>query len=184
MRSSLEVELSSPDPGCLPSCSVRSQISVSPQFRSRTSTAGTRSTYAPSSPPACSSTIARFQGFQLTSSFRCSCSTRKAMGAYKQVAPSRCTCVAPANPPLYRYIAELHKRKQSDVLRFLLRVRCWEYRQLNVCHRASRPSRPDKARRLGYKVRRGTFSDETRLGRDGIAARRGIGEGRAVREQL
>lgn len=53
----------------------------------------------------------------------------------------------------YKYIAELHKRKQSDVLRFLLRVRCWEYRQLNVCHRASRPSRPDKARRLGYKVR-------------------------------
>lgn len=52
----------------------------------------------------------------------------------------------------YKYISELHKRKQSDVLRFLLRVRCWEYRQLNVCHRASRPSRPDKARRLGYKV--------------------------------
>jgi hypothetical protein len=37
-------------------------------------------------------------------------------------------------------------------MRFLLRVRCWEYRQLNVIHRASRPSRPDKARRLGYKV--------------------------------
>ena len=43
---------------------------------------------------------------------------------------------------------------QSDVLRFLLRVRCWEYRQLNVVHRASRPSRPDKARRLGYKASR------------------------------
>ncbi|SGY73755.1 BQ5605_C005g03316 [Microbotryum silenes-dioicae] len=55
----------------------------------------------------------------------------------------------------YKYIAELHKRKQSDVLRFLLRVRCWEYRQLNVCHRASRPSRPDKARRLGYKAKQG-----------------------------
>ncbi|GAA6002786.1 hypothetical protein JCM10207_007679 [Rhodosporidiobolus poonsookiae] len=27
----------------------------------------------------------------------------------------------------YKYIAELHKRKQSDVLRFLLRVRCWDY---------------------------------------------------------
>lgn len=26
------------------------------------------------------------------------------------------------------------------------------FRQLNVIHRASRPSRPDKARRLGYKV--------------------------------
>ncbi|KAF8761788.1 eukaryotic ribosomal protein eL15 family [Rhizoctonia solani] len=47
------------------------------------------------------------------------------------------------------------KKKQSDVLRFLLRVRCWEYRQLNVIHRASRPSRPDKARRLGYKAKQG-----------------------------
>ena len=48
-----------------------------------------------------------------------------------------------------------HFRKQSDVLRFLLRVRCWEYRQLNVIHRASRPSRPDKARRLGYRAKQG-----------------------------
>ncbi|KAI0226372.1 60S ribosomal protein L15 [Massospora cicadina] len=36
-------------------------------------------------------------------------------------------------------------------MRFLLRVRCWEYRQHNTIIRASRPSRPDKARRLGYK---------------------------------
>ncbi|BGO99158.1 60S ribosomal protein L15 [Rhodotorula toruloides] len=55
----------------------------------------------------------------------------------------------------YKYLTELQKRKQSDVLRFLLRVRCWEYRQLNVIHRASRPSRPDKARRLGYKAKQG-----------------------------
>lgn len=33
--------------------------------------------------------------------------------------------------------------------------RCWEYRQLAVIHRASRPSRPDKARRLGYKAKQG-----------------------------
>ena len=33
--------------------------------------------------------------------------------------------------------------------------RCWEYRQLNVIHRASRPSRPDKARRLGYRAKQG-----------------------------
>ena len=52
----------------------------------------------------------------------------------------------------YKFLEELYKKKQSDVLRFLFRVRCWEYRQLPVCHRASRPSRPDKARRLGYKV--------------------------------
>ncbi len=36
-----------------------------------------------------------------------------------------------------------------------LSCRCWEYRQLNVIHRASRPSRPDKARRLGYKAKQG-----------------------------
>ncbi len=41
----------------------------------------------------------------------------------------------------YKYLEELYKKKQSDVMRFLLRVRCWEYRQLNVVHRASRPSR-------------------------------------------
>ena len=34
-------------------------------------------------------------------------------------------------------------------------ARCWEYRQLKVVHRASRPSRPDKARRLGYKAKQG-----------------------------
>ena len=55
----------------------------------------------------------------------------------------------------YKYLEELYKKKQSDVLRFILRVRCWEYRQLNVIHRASRPSRPDKARRLGYKAKQG-----------------------------
>ncbi|AOW04576.1 60S ribosomal protein L15 [Yarrowia lipolytica] len=55
----------------------------------------------------------------------------------------------------YKYLEEIHRKKQSDVLRFLLRVRCWEYRQKTGIHRASRPSRPDKARRLGYKAKQG-----------------------------
>jgi len=55
----------------------------------------------------------------------------------------------------YKYIEELYKKKQSDVLRFLARVRVWEYRHLTSVHRASRPSRPDKARRLGYKAKQG-----------------------------
>ncbi|KAJ1980336.1 60S ribosomal protein L15 [Dimargaris cristalligena] len=55
----------------------------------------------------------------------------------------------------YKYLEELSNKKQSDVVRFLLRLRCWEYRQLNVIHRASRPTRPDKARRLGYKAKQG-----------------------------
>ncbi|CAH1762920.1 5869_t:CDS:2 [Entrophospora sp. SA101] len=67
----------------------------------------------------------------------------------------------------YKYLEELYKKKQSDVLRFLLRVRCWEYRQLNVVHRASRPSRPDKARRLGYKAKQGYVIYRIRVRRGG-----------------
>ena len=55
----------------------------------------------------------------------------------------------------YKYLEELFKKKQSDLLRFMLRVRCWQFRQLNAIHRASRPTRPDKARRLGYKAKQG-----------------------------
>lgn len=29
-----------------------------------------------------------------------------------------------------KYVEELQKKKQSDVIRFLLRVRCWEVRPL------------------------------------------------------
>lgn len=53
----------------------------------------------------------------------------------------------------YKYVEELWRKKQSDVLRFLLRVRCWEYRQLPGIVRITRPTRPDKARRLGYKAK-------------------------------
>merc|ERR1712093_580870 len=66
-----------------------------------------------------------------------------------------------------KYVEELQKKKQSDVLRFLLRVRCWELRQLNVVHRASRPSRPDKARRLGYKAKQGFVIYRVRVRRGG-----------------
>ncbi|KAI8843321.1 60S ribosomal protein L15 [Chytriomyces hyalinus] len=67
----------------------------------------------------------------------------------------------------YKYLEELYKKKQSDVVRFLLRVRCWEFRQLNVIHRASRPSRPDKARRLGYKAKQGYVVYRVRVRRGG-----------------
>jgi large subunit ribosomal protein L15e len=67
----------------------------------------------------------------------------------------------------YKYVEELYKRKQSDVLRFLQRIRCWEYRQLKAIHRASRPSRPDKARRLGYKAKQGYVIYRIRIRRGG-----------------
>ena len=55
----------------------------------------------------------------------------------------------------YKYMTELYRKKQSDVMRYLLRVRCWQYRQLTKVHRAPRSTRPDKARRLGYKNKQG-----------------------------
>uniref|UniRef100_A0A6G1SNQ6 Ribosomal protein L15 n=1 Tax=Aceria tosichella TaxID=561515 RepID=A0A6G1SNQ6_9ACAR len=55
----------------------------------------------------------------------------------------------------YKYMQEFWRNKQSDVMRFLLRIRCWQYRQLSVVHRVTRPSRPEKARRLGYKAKQG-----------------------------
>ncbi|KAG2202503.1 hypothetical protein INT47_013119 [Mucor saturninus] len=67
----------------------------------------------------------------------------------------------------YKYLEELSRKKQSDVSRFLLRVRCWEFRQLSVIHRASRPSRPDKARRLGYKAKQGFVIYRIRVRRGG-----------------
>ena len=67
----------------------------------------------------------------------------------------------------YKYLEELWKRKQSDVLRFLLRVRAWEYRQLPGIHRCNNPTRPDKARRLGYKAKQGFVIYRVRVRRGG-----------------
>lgn len=71
--------------------------------------------------------------------------------------------------PVYclQYVEELWKRKQSDVLRFLLRVRCWEFRQLPGIVRLTGPSRPDKARRLGYKAKQGYVVYRVRVRRGG-----------------
>merc|ERR1712096_515592 len=55
----------------------------------------------------------------------------------------------------YKYMQEIYRKKQSDVMRFLLRVRAWEFRQLNKLTRCPRPTRPEKARRLGYKAKQG-----------------------------
>lgn len=55
----------------------------------------------------------------------------------------------------YKYLQELWKKKQSEVMLFIGRLRNWEYRQLPAIHRATRPSRIEKARRLGYKAKQG-----------------------------
>jgi large subunit ribosomal protein L15e len=55
----------------------------------------------------------------------------------------------------YKYLQELWRKKQSDVVRFIMRIRCWEYRQLASIQKVSRPSRLDKARALGFKQKQG-----------------------------
>ncbi|XP_014361353.2 60S ribosomal protein L15 [Papilio machaon] len=67
----------------------------------------------------------------------------------------------------YRYIQELYRKKLSDVMHFLLRVRVWQYRQLTRMHRAPRPTRPDKARRLGYRAKQGYVIFRIRVRRGG-----------------
>merc|ERR1712062_697748 len=67
----------------------------------------------------------------------------------------------------YKYLEELYKKKQCDLLRFLFRIRCWQLRHLAAIHRASRPTRPDKARRLGYKAKQGVCIYRVRERRGG-----------------
>ena len=77
---------------------------------------------------------------------------------------------------------ELWKKKQSDVLRFLQRIRVWEYRQLPSICRVTRPTRPDKARRLGYKAKQGFVIYRARVRRGGRKrpVRKGIVNGKPV----
>ena len=67
----------------------------------------------------------------------------------------------------YKYMEEMGRKKQSDTARFLSRMRCWEYRQLPSMVRLTRPSRPDKARRLGYKAKQGVCVYRVRVRRGG-----------------
>ena len=67
----------------------------------------------------------------------------------------------------YKYLEELWKKKQSDLMRFVLRMRTWEYRQLPAIHKCSRPSRPEKARKMGYKAKQGYVVYRVRIRRGG-----------------
>ena len=67
----------------------------------------------------------------------------------------------------YKYLEEFWRKKQTDTLRFLSRVRNWEYRQMPAIHRATRPSRPEKARHLGYKAKQGFCIYRVRVKRGG-----------------
>jgi len=55
----------------------------------------------------------------------------------------------------FMYMNELWKKKSSDVMRFTQRIRAWEFRHQHTIVRLRRPTRPEKARALGYKTKPG-----------------------------
>jgi len=80
----------------------------------------------------------------------------------------------------YKYIQELWKKKQSEVMQFVLRMRTWEYRQLPAVHRCAKSSRPEKARRLGYKAKQGYVIYRVKVRRGGRKrpAKKGVVHGK------
>ena len=86
----------------------------------------------------------------------------------------------------YKYLQELWRKKQSDVMRFVLRVRCWEYRQLAAVHRVAKPTRLDKARTMGYKAKQGYVVYRARIRRGGRkkVTRKGCVYGKPVHQGI
>ena len=76
----------------------------------------------------------------------------------------------------YKYINAINRKKQSDLLRFLRRIRCWELRHLPRIHRVPQPTNPERARRLGYKTKAGyvIYSVRIHRGNRKVSARKGI----------
>merc|ERR1712083_388761 len=67
----------------------------------------------------------------------------------------------------YKFMQELARKKQSDTVRFIQRTRTWQLSHLKGIHRATRPTRPEKARRLGYRAKQGYAIFRVRMRRGG-----------------
>ncbi|KAL6291327.1 hypothetical protein ACE6H2_008837 [Prunus campanulata] len=67
----------------------------------------------------------------------------------------------------YKYTSELGRKKQSDVMRALQRLRAFEYRHQPSIVRVTHPTCPDKAHRLGYKAKQGYVVYRVRVKRGG-----------------
>merc|ERR1712018_388869 len=84
----------------------------------------------------------------------------------------------------YKYQQELWRKKQSDCMKYLLRIRTWHYRHLPAIHRAVTPTRPAKARQMGYKAKQGysVFRVRVRRGCRKRLAPKGATYGKPVNE--
>jgi large subunit ribosomal protein L15e len=67
----------------------------------------------------------------------------------------------------YKYIAEAWAKPQKSYVDALMRQRLIEWRQQSVIARIERPTRVDKARKLGYKAKQGFVMVRVRVRRGG-----------------
>ncbi|PON56292.1 Ribosomal protein [Parasponia andersonii] len=59
--------------------------------------------------------------------------------------------IPPSETGEYNYVSEIWRKKQSSLMRFV--VRCWVYLQHPSIVHITCPTHPDKNRRLGYKAK-------------------------------
>jgi large subunit ribosomal protein L15e len=68
----------------------------------------------------------------------------------------------------YKYIAEAWAKPEKSYVDQLMRQRLIEWRQQSVIARIEKPTRIDKARRLGYKAKQGFIIARVRVRRGGM----------------
>jgi len=68
----------------------------------------------------------------------------------------------------YKYIAEAWKKPEESFVKELMRQRQIKWRQQSAIHRIEKPTRLDKARKLGYKAKQGFVMVRVRVRRGGL----------------
>jgi len=72
----------------------------------------------------------------------------------------------------YKYIAEAWAKPEKSFVDELMRHRLVEWRRQSVITRIEKPTRLDKARKLGYKAKQGFIIVRVRVGRSGMRKQR------------
>lgn len=68
----------------------------------------------------------------------------------------------------YKYIAEAYKRPDQSFVKKLMRERLIEWRRQPTINRIDRPTRLDRARKLGYRAKQGFVMVRIRVRRGGL----------------
>ncbi|TIB69837.1 hypothetical protein E3P77_00241 [Wallemia ichthyophaga] len=86
----------------------------------------------------------------------------------------------------YKYVQSINQHKQSDLVKFRLRVMAWYLRQLTVISRAPGPSNLVRARQLGYKRKQGyvIYRVRVRRGNRKRPCPKGVTNGKPVRQGI